>query len=618
MADPNSAALRSLHAGDHWSAACAFQAVLAERHGDAAAAQGHAMAVHALLSAGFERQRAGDTAGAERQYRRVLACQPDHPDGLHLLGLLERWSGRGAAALGLLVRAARVQPLAAATCCNLGQHRLGVGDGEGALAAFRLAVVAEPGNGEAYTRLGSTLLYLGRENPDAPVALTRIDQDLYRAGTAALRRAARLVSDSAPVWTGLAFGLRMLRRVDEARACYRRVLALQPGVAEQYYEMADLLHFNGRFQDAMRPYKAVLLLLGEREDCRYSFKAAVSATLATGVAAHREGACAEAGRLYRSVAALIPAAAAPLREVQALADSGTPLPDSVHPVFDAFERTPEHFAGEYAVNFMGARCRTSFDKELKYYHPHELASGGSQIIVGRDLPILPSEDCFEWIDLLQAVEEAGERFLFLELGAGYGRWLAHAAAAVRRRKRPGLRSWRLVGVEADRGKLERMRQNLLDNEVDPACCRLLYGAVADADGEMFFPEDSGSHNFGAAAVDSGDAGMTGVPAMRLQTILEAEEGLVDLIDMDIQGAELAVVREAIPVLNARVKRLHVATHGHAIETELAAFLAGQGWRLQMLLPCQSEVPAETPYGPLCCNDGIQSWLNPRLAGGAGR
>ena len=45
-----------------------------------------------------------------------------------------------------------------------------------------------------------------------------------------------------------------------------------------------------------------------------------------------------------------------------------------------------------------------------------------------------------------------------------------------------------------------------------------------------------------------------------------------------------------------------------------ALLERHGWTAGIILPCQSEVPVNTPFGPLCCNDGVQSWTNRCLAG----
>src|SRR5437660_1662339 len=52
----------------------------------------------------------------------------------------------------------------------------------------------------------------------------------------------------------------------------------------------------------------------------------------------------------------------------------------------------------------------------------------------QSVAILPGldEEYFEWCALLQSVRAARERYVMVELGAGFGRWGIRAAAAARR------------------------------------------------------------------------------------------------------------------------------------------------------------------------------------------
>ena len=57
--------------------------------------------------------------------------------------------------------------------------------------------------------------------------------------------------------------------------------------------------------------------------------------------------------------------------------------------------------------------------------------------------------------MLEAVAEARGTFVMMELGAGYGRWLARAAAAV---EQIAELSYKLIGVEAEADPL-RLDEN---------------------------------------------------------------------------------------------------------------------------------------------------------------
>ena len=87
---------------------------------------------------------------------------------------------------------------------------------------------------------------------------------------------------------------------------------------------------------------------------------------------------------------------------------------------------------------------------------------------------------------------------------------------------------------------------------------------------------------------------------------------IDAVHIDIQEEEQRVVPALMPLLNERVRRVHIGTHSHQIHDELGALFAANGWTPRRILPFMGRaVPTE--IGPVDVNDGIQSWRNPRLA-----
>src|SRR5262249_50868987 len=83
-----------------------------------------------------------------------------------------------------------------------------------------------------------------------------------------------------------------------------------------------------------------------------------------------------------------------------------------------------------------------------------------------------------------------------------------------------------------------------------------------------------------------------VPSVTLAGLL-AGLGQVDLIDMDIEGQELSVIRSTIQALNAQVKRVHIGTHGKEIEDGIRQILSAQGW--SCWADYSSSSTSETPY-----------------------
>lgn len=113
--------------------------------------------IDAIRHTAFRAHAAGDTAGAERLYRRLLAAVPADAVVLHHLGLILGAAGRRDLALTLLWRSLRLLPDDAAFHFNTGlMLRTDGREGE-ALACFRRAAVLSPGLAAAHHQIGQIL-----------------------------------------------------------------------------------------------------------------------------------------------------------------------------------------------------------------------------------------------------------------------------------------------------------------------------------------------------------------------------------------------------------------------------------------------------------------------------
>ncbi len=244
------------------------------------------------------------------------------------------------------------------------------------------------------------------------------------------------------------------------------------------------------------------------------------------------------------------------------------------------------------------------------------------------------EEYFEWIDLLEAVAEARGEFVMFELGAGYGRWSVRGAAAARAR---GITQIRCAAVEAEPTHFRWLRQHFRDNDLNPADHELIWAAIdseggfvpfrvgqpAELYGQRIVPEATtpypDAHErrrlLARSALGRPPAGRADVPssawvpAVTLNELL-APYSYVDLIDMDLQRRELEVVHSSIHLLDARVRRIHIGTHSNRIEGQLRDLFTRHKWQPVHDFARRSTV--RTPYGDITFQDGVQSWLNPRL------
>ena len=272
-----------------------------------------------------------------------------------------------------------------------------------------------------------------------------------------------------------------------------------------------------------------------------------------------------------------------------------------HPIFSAFRPFEGLVPAGFFVDYLGAMVRTRFqNSEPTPAEPSFVTAPVPQV----------SEEYFEYVDLLQSVACAVSQFTMIELGAGYGRWLVRAACALRRTTRLPLR---LLGVEAEPEHFKWMALHFADNGLCPANHRLIEAAVAARDGEVSFYTGNPVNWYGQAIAPeqtSNSPDIKRVPAISLQSLL-AGLGEVDLIDMDVQGAEYEVLGAAATEIDLQVKRLHIGTHSHEVEAGIRDLFGDLGWLCLNDYPCLSK--NMTPFGQVEFQDGVQTWLNPKLA-----
>lgn len=223
----------------------------------------------------------------------------------------------------------------------------------------------------------------------------------------------------------------------------------------------------------------------------------------------------------------------------------------------------------------------------------------------------PLHDAPEWVGTLRAINDASGSFTVVELGAGWAPWLV---AGQKLADRKGITDVHLMGVEGDQGHMAFMEQNFIDNGIDPAKHRLIYGVVGAKDGIARFPDISASESdYGSAAVyDDGDSSrpMIEVPCFSLNGLLDSLPYHVDLIHCDIQGSEADVMAATADLLDKKVRRVVVGTHSRTVEGLLIDQFSAMGWKLEHESVCAYR---QEDSGTMALSlDGVQVWRNPKV------
>ena len=223
----------------------------------------------------------------------------------------------------------------------------------------------------------------------------------------------------------------------------------------------------------------------------------------------------------------------------------------------------------------------------------------------------------EYASLLTAIDNSigRDRFTAIELGAGWGPWIAAAGKVC---QNLGFSEINLVGVEADEEKVQLMAEHMERNGLS---ARLLHGAAWSSDTTLKFPKIH-RQDHGAAASETGEYAdpdyrgfvqeYVDVPAFSLETICQGLDR-IDYMHWDIQGAEFAVAQSNPELLNSRVRYLFIGTHSRPIEGKLTEFLYEHGWDILLENPCVYSYDRTKPsIEGMTTTDGEIFARNPRL------
>jgi FkbM family methyltransferase len=217
----------------------------------------------------------------------------------------------------------------------------------------------------------------------------------------------------------------------------------------------------------------------------------------------------------------------------------------------------------------------------------------------------------------------------MELGAGWGPWLVAGAVAAGLR---GIEAVRLLGVEADPGRLDLMVQHFKDNGLKPEQHRLFCAAVGVQAGKARWPRICDPANAGGArpvrytdgrteTLDSADAAymrdamgdFVDVEILPFEALLNYEP-VWDLVHIDVQGWEGELCRACVKTLVEKVRWLIVGTHSRKLDGDVLETMFRAGWVLENEKPTRFAFNRDRGALELMTLiDGTQVWRNPALA-----
>ncbi|CAE7267646.1 cam1 [Symbiodinium sp. CCMP2456] len=186
------------------------------------------------------------------------------------------------------------------------------------------------------------------------------------------------------------------------------------------------------------------------------------------------------------------------------------------------------------------------------------------------------EEYFEWKDILETSlrgAREGRNLRMAEIGSGpHAIWAMRAAKAFLQHAGPEVGCELLLVEPFDLGDGSQLGEHIARNLPENRC-----KWVVETD-----PVESGK---------------------QLQAILGSGDPW-DLVDIDVQGGEHAMLRGMAPWLVGRVRRLHISTHSRRIHSDILRWLQLAGWTILAQFTFLSAAgPKEVPLGPFVNCDG---------------
>ena len=193
-------------------------------------------------------------------YRQILAVEPNHPDALHLLGLIAHQMGKHEIAAEHINRAIAINGFEVAYHCNLGAVLQAQGKLEEAAACFRRALELKPDHAEAHYNLGNAY---------------KASQELDQA-VVCYRRALELRPDYVEALNNLGGILQAQKKFEESAATLRRTVELRPDFVAAHFNLGVALRWQGKVQDAIQSFRRAVELAPDYAEAHSDMGAALA------------------------------------------------------------------------------------------------------------------------------------------------------------------------------------------------------------------------------------------------------------------------------------------------------------------------------------------------------
>lgn len=177
----------------------------------------------------------GDLANAQAYYKSILKAKPNHPDALHLLGVIAHQQGNHNRAIELIKRALLNKRSDAGYYNNLGECYRALKDFGKAIDCYKEAVNLKAEFKEAWNNLGNALSACGR----------------LQEAVASYERALKLNQYYAEAWNNLGIALTACGKISTAVGKFQQAIKIKKDFAEAHNNLSNTLNVQGKHAEAI-------------------------------------------------------------------------------------------------------------------------------------------------------------------------------------------------------------------------------------------------------------------------------------------------------------------------------------------------------------------------------
>ena len=182
--------------------------------------------INAEISRALQFHQTGNFPQAEEIYRKVLQVNPNHPDAIHLLGVIAHQTGKNDIAVQMIQKAIAIFPNNPGYYSNLGAAWQVMGDLESAASCYRKSIQISPDHVACYN-----LSLVLRSQGNLPEAIAFCQQAL------------KIKPDYAEAWQNLGSALKYQGKPEQAMQCFRKAMELKPDYDEAYCRLVHQLQY---------------------------------------------------------------------------------------------------------------------------------------------------------------------------------------------------------------------------------------------------------------------------------------------------------------------------------------------------------------------------------------